>query len=228
QPPNQPATSLRLVGEGASTNTQHTTQPQFIKKITEKHENARKPLIPLGIARFPKPVVIGATARYSLNRAVKSHSSRRNHPNLVRPNRIRASRCAPLHMIPNPFSHRCMCAALRSWLTGIAVVTLLVASTAMAGFAHRAPSVQEQQILAAALSGLDIVDICAGTEGNLHFGNHCPACHMGDGAVIPPRLHITMDAELRFVAKVVAPRENKSVRMVLDPAHGLRAPPVNV
>jgi hypothetical protein len=34
------------------------------------------------------------------------------------------------------------------------------------------------------------------------------------------------DADLAFVAQVVAPRESRAVRSVLDPARGLRAPPL--
>jgi hypothetical protein len=35
-----------------------------------------------------------------------------------------------------------------------------------------------------------------------------------------------IDADLVFVASVIAPRESRAVRAVLDTANGLRAPPV--
>ncbi|HEY0275009.1 MAG TPA: hypothetical protein VGC31_02905 [Paenirhodobacter sp.] len=113
----------------------------------------------------------------------------------------------------------------RSWLSGIALTVMFAASAAMLGFGHKAPSLLEQQIVTAALSGYDVADICAGAQGDVHYGSHCPACHIGDGADVPAPVALVMDAELRFVAKIVAPRESRALRTVLDPAHGVRAPP---
>ena len=54
----------------------------------------------------------------------------------------------------------------------------------------------------------------------------CPACHIAGSADLPPTDHTLRDADLAFVAQVTAPRESCAVRAVLDPARGLRAPPL--
>ena len=118
-----------------------------------------------------------------------------------------------------------MYGAFRSHLTSILLAMLFTASAALLGFAHRAPSAEDEAIAVAALSGKDVSDICAGQAGDIHVFTHCFACHIGDAPDVPHPVALVIDAELRFVAKVVAPRESRAVRTIRDPAHGLRAPP---
>lgn len=115
---------------------------------------------------------------------------------------------------------------LRIWGIGIATVMLLALSAGFLGFAHKAPSIQEQQIAVAALNGYDVADICAGDAGDIHFGNVCPACHVDDGGMPSGPAGPAHDAGLRVLTKVVAPRESPATPMVRDPALGERAPPV--
>jgi protein-disulfide isomerase len=58
------------------------------------------------------------------------------------------------------------------------------------------------------------------------FDYDCPACHIVASADLPDAGLTFHDADLAFVAKIVAPRENRAVRAVLDLARGLRAPPL--
>lgn len=106
---------------------------------------------------------------------------------------------------------------------GVALTLFIALCTAMLGFAHRAPSAQGAQLEAYALAGYDLSDICGdiGATG----GDHCPACHLVGGAVPPDPVRLVRDAELRFVAEVVAPRESRAADRVRDPGLGLRAPP---
>lgn len=108
-----------------------------------------------------------------------------------------------------------------------ALLSLLMVSLTAIGFAHRMPTVSDAAIEAYLLAGGSAADFCGGSDGE---GNHtnvdCPACHIAGTAMLPGGLEKVIDAELVFVAKVVAPRASKALRNILDPAHGVRAPPL--
>jgi hypothetical protein len=106
----------------------------------------------------------------------------------------------------------------------LAVLTLALVAT---GFAHRIPTVQDAFIQSYVLSGGDVADLCADIDGDgLADHGDCPACHIVASADLPDAGLTFHDADLAFVAKIVAPRENRAVRAVLDLARGLRAPPL--
>jgi hypothetical protein len=95
------------------------------------------------------------------------------------------------------------------------------------GFAHRLPSTDDAALAAYALAGGDIADLCGDLDGDgLPDHGDCPACQIAGGADLPPASPTLRNADLAFVAQVVAPRESRAVRAVLDPARGLRAPPL--
>jgi hypothetical protein len=76
-------------------------------------------------------------------------------------------------------------------------------------------------------AGGDIADLCGDLDGDgLPDHGDCPACQIAGSADLPPTTLTLRDADLAFVAQVVAPRESRAVRSVLDPARGLRAPPL--
>ena len=109
------------------------------------------------------------------------------------------------------------------YITGAALTVALVAT----GFAHRLPSTDDAALSAYALAGGDIADLCGDLDGDgLPDHGDCPACQIAGGADLPPTALTLRDADLAFVAQVVAPRESRAVRAVLDPARGLRAPPL--
>jgi hypothetical protein len=106
----------------------------------------------------------------------------------------------------------------------LAALTVALVAT---GFAHRMPSSSDASLSAYALAGGDIADLCGDLDGDgLPDHADCPACHIAGSADLPPTGHTLRDADLAFVAQVVAPRESRAVRSVLDPARGLRAPPL--
>lgn len=108
------------------------------------------------------------------------------------------------------------------WLALVGVLTLALAAT---GFAHRMPTVQQAQLeIIAQMGGL--AEICADLNGDGVPDDDCPVCHLTGGADLPPASPTARPADLAFVAVQVAPRESRAIRAVLDPAHGLRAPPV--
>jgi hypothetical protein len=106
------------------------------------------------------------------------------------------------------------------------LVTLAVAFAAT-GFAHRIPTVEDAFLQSYLLAGGDLADLCMDADGDgLPEHADCPACHIVATADLPGANLTLHDADLAFVAKVVAPRESRAVRGVLDPARGMRAPPL--
>jgi hypothetical protein len=95
------------------------------------------------------------------------------------------------------------------------------------GYGHRMPSANDSMMDAFLLSGGSLADLCVDTDGNgLPDHGDCPACHIVASAGLPDADLTIHDADLAFVAKVVAPRESRALRTVLDPARGMRAPPL--
>ena len=112
-----------------------------------------------------------------------------------------------------------------SGLIGLVLVLALTVSTALLGFAHRVPSPKDEALAAYALTGLSTADIC-GNGPDAKASRDCPVCHLVGSGSLPEVALRAQEAELRLIAVVAAPRESRAVRPVLDPAHGLRAPPV--
>jgi hypothetical protein len=112
-------------------------------------------------------------------------------------------------------------------LQRLILVAALTVALVATGFAHRLPSTDDTALAAYALAGGDIADLCGDLDGDgLPDHADCPACQIAGGADLPPTTLTLRDADLAFVAQVVAPRESRAVRSVLDPARGLRAPPL--
>jgi hypothetical protein len=89
------------------------------------------------------------------------------------------------------------------------------------------PSAQDEAVTYALANGLSLADLCAGDlDGDGQRDPHCMACQIAGSAGLPPAAPGLIDLEVAFVARVIAPRENRAVARVLDPAHGLRAPPL--
>ena len=107
------------------------------------------------------------------------------------------------------------------------LVTVMTLALVATGFAHRIPTAQDAMIQSYVLAGGDLADLCADTNGDgLPDHADCPACHIVASAELLDADLTLHDADLAFVAKVVAPRESRALRMVLDPARGMRAPPL--
>jgi hypothetical protein len=108
-----------------------------------------------------------------------------------------------------------------------AVVAAFAIALVATGFGHRIPSQSDAAEQAYVLAGGDLADICGDIdEDGLPDHADCPACHIVASADLPASNLTLRDADLAFVAKVVAPRESRAVRGVLDPARGMRAPPL--
>lgn len=109
-------------------------------------------------------------------------------------------------------------------LQGLLLVLALSVALVATGFAHHAPSAQDEALVAYALSGGALDDLCGDDE--TAAGQDCPACQIVSGTMLPDSVTSIHAADLIFVAKVVAPRASRAVRVVLDPARGMRAPPL--
>lgn len=119
---------------------------------------------------------------------------------------------------------------MQSWILYLHRAIVLFALTfalVATGFAHRVTTSDDLAMQAYVLAGGDLGDLCLDANGDgLPDHRDCPACHIVASGDLPSATGALRDADLVFVAKVVAPRESRAVRAVLNSAHRLRAPPV--
>ncbi|MCB6178979.1 hypothetical protein LHP98_12680 [Rhodobacter sp. Har01] len=107
------------------------------------------------------------------------------------------------------------------------MLVALTVALAATGFAHRMPTPDQAALDAFLLAGGELSDLCGDADGDgLPDHPGCQACQIAGAADLPAPLTSARKADLVFVAEVVAPRESRAVRAVLDPARGLRAPPL--
>jgi hypothetical protein len=112
-------------------------------------------------------------------------------------------------------------------LQRLLVLAALTVALVATGFAHRLPSADDAALQAFLLTGGDLADLCSDADGDGRADHDdCPACQIAGGADLPPATLRLRDADLVFVATIVAPRESRAVRRILDPSRGLRAPPL--
>ncbi len=110
---------------------------------------------------------------------------------------------------------------------GLLLVALVTLAFVATGSSHRVLSSEDVALQSYLLSGGDLADLCGHANGD-GFPDHmdCPACHIVSAAHLPEAELTLQAADFVFVAKVVAPRESRALRTVLDPARGMRAPPL--
>jgi hypothetical protein len=109
----------------------------------------------------------------------------------------------------------------------VAILVTLTLSLVATGFAHRVPTASDSLVQSYLLAGGELADLCAGDNGDgMPDRGDCLVCHIAAVAELPDAGMAVLDADLAFVAKVVAPRESRALRPVLDPARGMRAPPL--
>ena len=109
----------------------------------------------------------------------------------------------------------------------LAVMVLLTLAFVATGFAHRMPSADDLAQQSYVLAGGDLSGLCGDADGDgLPDHIDCPACHLTGNAPPPAAPPALQDAAPRLLATVTAPRESHALRMVRDPARGLRAPPL--
>lgn len=113
----------------------------------------------------------------------------------------------------------------------MALLALLTVALTATGFAHRMPAVTDQaQAEAVAFllaNGGGIADICGnGFPGSETKTPSCLACQIAGTADLPALAQGLIDADLAFIARVVAPRESRALLRVLDVANTPQGPPV--
>ncbi|MEI6801211.1 MAG: hypothetical protein WCO04_18645, partial [Pseudomonadota bacterium] len=108
----------------------------------------------------------------------------------------------------------------------IALTLALLFTLVGVGFAHRVPHPEDAGKLAFMLAGGTLADVCHDGGDDDTAGRDCPVCHLPTMVMVPPLDVPVLKAELAFVAKVVAPQTSRAARLVRDPGHGLRAPPL--
>jgi hypothetical protein len=117
-----------------------------------------------------------------------------------------------------------MIARYRHPLLRLCLVALLALGLLATGLAHRAPSSSDEARAAFVLAGGNLGDLC-GLPGEGVHGD-CPACHLTGSADLPTANGLLRPANLVIAASFAAPHDTPMLRPVLDPAHGLRAPPL--
>lgn len=112
-------------------------------------------------------------------------------------------------------------------LCRMAALCLLTLALLATGFAHRAPSAQDNALQSAwAMAGGNWSGICGDIGGDgapAHV--KCPACQLAGSADLPPAPAESHKAAPRLLVVLVVPAPEAPVHPVLDPAHGSRAPP---
>jgi hypothetical protein len=110
---------------------------------------------------------------------------------------------------------------------GIVLVALLTVALVATGFAHRMPGVQDAELQAYVAAGGALADLCGdfGGKGDAAHSD-CPACHIASKLMASPGTPSISDADLIFVATVVAPRESRALRHTPDPSHSSQSPPL--
>ena len=107
----------------------------------------------------------------------------------------------------------------------IALMLALTFALVGVGFAHRVPHPDDAGKIAFLMAGGTLGDVCHDGGDDGAAKGDCPACHLQAAMMLPDSTPSIRQADLVFVAKVVAPRESRAARRVRDPARGLRAPP---
>ncbi|WP_417249478.1 hypothetical protein [Celeribacter sp.] len=109
----------------------------------------------------------------------------------------------------------------------VAVVALLTVALVATAFAHRLSNPSDPVFEAYVIAGGDISDLCGGSgSGGQTTHSDCQACHIIGSVLLPDHLPSRVEADYIFVATVIAPQERRAIRAVLDPARGVRAPPL--
>ena len=116
---------------------------------------------------------------------------------------------------------------LRSFLAGLALLFMLVASALASGAGHRMLSADSLALEAFVQAGGTLADICDDTGGDHGLGlTGCLACHIAGFADVPAPDAVPRAAGLVVTAAVTAPQESRALRPVFDFAHAMRAPPL--
>lgn len=114
---------------------------------------------------------------------------------------------------------------LRSWVAGLLVPVLLVATLVGAAQMTNGP---QQQLKAATLSllAVDPLSLCGGADDGMIAGDHCPICYLVKPTILTRALPASHKARLTLPARREYATAPHTPRPVRDPALGLRAPPV--
>ena len=106
-----------------------------------------------------------------------------------------------------------------------AFVALLAIAFAATGLGHRLSTAEAAQLDVIAQMGGGVIELCSDLNGDGLPDDPCPLCHLGSPAVVPVGAATAYRADFAILLHDMAPRASRAVRPVLDPAHGLRAPP---
>lgn len=116
---------------------------------------------------------------------------------------------------------------LRTFLSGLALLFLLVATALASGAGHRMLSADSLALEAFVQAGGTLADICDETGGDHGTGQSgCLACHIVGTADVPAPNPVPRAAGLIVTAAIAAPQESRALRPAFDFAHAMRAPPL--
>ncbi len=118
-----------------------------------------------------------------------------------------------------------MVARALPFLSRLLLLLAVTVSLTATGFAHKLPDAQDQALAFALATGAGPDDLCGDMPGSSLHGGSCLACQIAASADLPPLTRLLIDADLAFVASVIAPRETRALARVLDPGHSPQGPP---
>lgn len=106
----------------------------------------------------------------------------------------------------------------------LSLVAVLALGLVGLGMAHRAPSLADEALAAYAMAGGDLAGLCD-EDGLPDHGGACPACQITGSADLPGFAGLRLPSAHPVLLSQSCSRDLGVTRPVLDPAHGLRAPP---
>lgn len=110
---------------------------------------------------------------------------------------------------------------------GMVLLAVLTVALVATGFAHRLPNAEDAAVQAYVAAGGALTDLCGDVSGKGDVAPaDCPACHIASNMMPAPGTPSIRDADLIFVATIVAPRESRALRHLSDPSHSSQSPPL--
>ena len=108
----------------------------------------------------------------------------------------------------------------------LALLVALAVSLTATGFAHRAPSAQDQALVTALAMGAGVADFCGDMpKGHAKAGTDCLACQITGSADLPPFAAAPLPAGLVLLAALAPPAEAPAGPGPRDPGHSPQGPP---
>lgn len=108
----------------------------------------------------------------------------------------------------------------------LSLVAVLALGLVVLGLGYRAPSLADEALVAYAMAGGDLAGLCdTDGDGQPDHAGTCLACQIAGSADLPDFASLPLPLVHPVLLRLSVVQEFGIMRPVLDPGHGLRAPP---